>query len=189
MPRQRDETKEARILESTLAEVAQSGLHKLSIDAVARRGNIAPGTIYVYFASKEALIEAVYAKIKRAFANFVAVDQGLPLRPSVELACKRYLQYCRSNPRELVFMDQIELSPGWREKVRPTSTEAMRPLLELLERGKIERIVKDIDSHILITFLGNGLQALSRLPVATENAEQQRRDELAISLCWSAISA
>lgn len=189
MARQRDEAKEERILASTLAEVAQSGLYKLSIDAVARRSNMAPGTIYVYFASKEVLIEAVYKKVKLAFSSEVFVDQNLPLRPSIEAACKRYLQYCRSHPRELAFLDQIELSPGWRERVRPTSTEAMRPLLDLLERGKVERLVKDIDSQILLTFLGNGLQASARVSTVKDNAELAKSDELVISLCWSAIAA
>jgi len=189
MVRRRDESKAEAILEAALTEVAQVGLSGLSIDAVAKRGRVAAGTIYVYFSSKDALIEALYAKVKLGFSGLVFSSEILPVRPGIEAICRRYLQYCRSHPRELIFLDQIEASPTWRDKVGSTTTMAMRPLVKLLEQGKAERIVRDIESQTLIAYLAGGLQASARLSMEDGSARSEQRTSQIISLCWSVLAA
>ncbi|GBE09973.1 nucleoid occlusion factor SlmA [bacterium BMS3Bbin12] len=49
----------ATILEAAKALFAESGLHGVSVDAIAERLAVSPATLYKHFASKEALYEAV----------------------------------------------------------------------------------------------------------------------------------
>lgn len=189
MVRQRDEQKSEALLDAALVEIATAGLAGLSIDAVAKRSRIASGTVYVYFTGKDALIEALYSKVKREFARLTFRDAGVPVRPGVEEACRRYLDYCLEHANELIFLDQIERSPVWRSKVSATTAIAMRPLVALLERGKAERLVKDIDSDTLIAFLASGLQASARLLAHEGARRRERRASEIISLCWGAIVA
>jgi AcrR family transcriptional regulator len=189
MVRPRDDLKQEAILAATLAEIGSVGLAGLSIDAVAKRAGVAAGTVYVYFKSKDALIEALYAKVKGEFADLVMRDDGLPVRLGVEKACRAYLDYCREHLDELVFLDEIELSPLWSERVKAAASAAMRPLVTLLDRGKAEHIVRHVDSALMLSFLGGALRSVGRRLAREPRALAEPQTKELIALCWSAISA
>jgi AcrR family transcriptional regulator len=61
-----------KLLEATLAVMADSGLHGLSLDAVAKRVGVTKGAIYDNFESKDAMIVAAFAMLpEEATAAFV----------------------------------------------------------------------------------------------------------------------
>ncbi len=64
----------------------------------------------------------------------------------------------------------------------------MRPLVELIERGKAERIVKDLETQSLIAFLAGGLQAWARLEMGDSGHLEVEISQI-LSLCWSAVAA
>jgi len=56
--RQAGQTREA-ILEALTAELAEGGLHELNIPAIARRAGVSVRTVYRYFPTRDALLDAV----------------------------------------------------------------------------------------------------------------------------------
>jgi AcrR family transcriptional regulator len=56
--RQSEQTR-AAILEAITAELAEGGLHELNIPAIARRAGVAVRTVYRYFPTRDALLDAV----------------------------------------------------------------------------------------------------------------------------------
>ncbi len=52
-----------KLLEATLAVMAEGGLHGVSVDAVAKRVGVTKGAVYDNFESKDALIVAALASI------------------------------------------------------------------------------------------------------------------------------
>ncbi len=66
----------ARILDATLRLAESTGLRKLSMEEVARRGRVGRATIYVYFAGRDALIQAlVEQELSRFFVSVAsAID-------------------------------------------------------------------------------------------------------------------
>src|SRR4051812_25796148 len=55
--------KRGTILAAALHLIARSGLHNTPMSAVAREAGVAAGTLYLYFASKEAMINALYLEL------------------------------------------------------------------------------------------------------------------------------
>ncbi|WP_162806578.1 TetR/AcrR family transcriptional regulator [Sphingosinicella terrae] len=53
----------AKLLDATLAAMAEGGLHGVSLDAVARRAGVTKGAIYDNFESKDAMIVAALASL------------------------------------------------------------------------------------------------------------------------------
>ncbi len=189
MVRQRDEAKQEAILAAALAEVAETGLSALSIDAVARRSHVGTGTVYVYFKSKEALVDALYGQVKGEFAGLVFRDHGLPVRPEIERGCRAYLEYCGTHQRELGFLDQIERSPVFRARTQAATTAAMKPLVGILQRGQAERVVKPGDPELIIAFLAGALRSAADLLVARPPARREQQIEQLLALTWDSLSA
>jgi AcrR family transcriptional regulator len=187
--RPRDETKEGAILDATLHEIARNGLARLSIDAVAKRAGIGSGTVYVYFEGKDALVDALYAKVKAEFSALIFADDGAPVRVGVERASIAYLEYCVTRLDELVFLDQMELQPQQSERVLVATRKAMRPLHDLLERGKAEHLVKPLATDLLLAFLSGALRGMARAIAHEPRARRAERAREVAALCWHAIAA
>ncbi|MFB4297319.1 TetR/AcrR family transcriptional regulator [Actinomadura sp. NTSP31] len=69
----------ARILDAALAQFAEFGLRRTSMEDVARRAGVARITVYRRFAAKNALVEAVLLREVRRFLEvFTAAVDGLP---------------------------------------------------------------------------------------------------------------
>jgi AcrR family transcriptional regulator len=67
--------REQAILTAALSLAAEGGMHAVQIAAVAKRANIAAGTVYRYFPSKSDLIAEVIAAL-RLEAPRLGVDGG-----------------------------------------------------------------------------------------------------------------
>jgi AcrR family transcriptional regulator len=189
MVRPRDEAKQEALLDAALAEVAETGLEALSVDAVARRARVGTGTVYVYFKSKEALVDALYGEVKSEFARLVFQDHGLPVRPGVERGCRAYLEYCATHRRELGFLDQIERSPVFRERTRAATAAAMKPLFGLIERGQAERVVKAGDPELIIAFLAGALRSAADSLVVRPQARREQQIEQLLAMAWDSLAA
>ncbi|HEV7991705.1 MAG TPA: TetR/AcrR family transcriptional regulator [Gemmatimonadaceae bacterium] len=55
--------KRQAILAAAIRLIARSGLHATPISAIAREAGVAAGTLYLYFPSKEAMINALYLEV------------------------------------------------------------------------------------------------------------------------------
>ena len=66
--------KREAILAAALRLVARLGLHNTPMSAVAREAGVAAGTLYLYFPSKEAMINALYLELLE--------DRARSMRPS-----------------------------------------------------------------------------------------------------------
>jgi len=187
--RQKDEAKAQEILRATLDEVGEVGLAGLSIEAVARRAGVATGTVYTYFKGKEALLEALYLKTKVGFAAVVVRDEGAPVRAAFAQMAGAYLDYAIDHSKELVFMSQMANSPYLTEETRRTAALGVQSGPELLERGKAELLIKDVDTAWLATFVMETLKAMAPIGADLPKAERAAFKTTVVTLCWDALKA
>jgi TetR/AcrR family transcriptional regulator, transcriptional repressor for nem operon len=91
-------TREA-LLEAGAAVAEESGLAGLSVAAVTARAGVAKGTFYVYFADREAFIDALHQRFY-AHVNDAVTLAAAGLRPGGELllaTVDAYLDVCLAN--------------------------------------------------------------------------------------------
>jgi len=66
--------KRQAILAAAIRLIARSGLHNTPMSAIAREAGVAAGTLYLYFPSKEAMINALYLEILEERGRAIAAD-------------------------------------------------------------------------------------------------------------------
>jgi AcrR family transcriptional regulator len=187
--RQKDDTKARDILRATLDEVRQVGLAGLSIEAVARRAGVATGTVYVYFKGKDALLDALYLETKQKFATLVFRDEGGPLRAAFARITAAYLDYVAENTAEIIFMGQMANSPYVTDQTREAVALSIRPLMALLERGKAEQLLKDIETRWMAAFLYETVKAMAPMGAGLPPGRREAFRETVATLCWDALKA
>jgi AcrR family transcriptional regulator len=186
----RDEAKARDILAATLREIEAVGLAGLGMEAVARRAKVATGTVYIYFKNKAALVNALYLATKEELSSLVFRDEGLPLRATFSRMCVGFLEYTIDHQAEMVFMAQMANSPYLTPKTRlAAAVFGVRPIEELLERGKRELLLKDLDTDLMLAFLYGTLRELAGTIAQKPRKGRGRRLEEVAALCWDALKA
>ena len=66
--------KRMAVIQAAMELIAENGFHGTPMSGIAKRAGVAAGTIYHYFESKDALIEATYALLEEQLLE--SIRQG-----------------------------------------------------------------------------------------------------------------
>ena len=124
----------ARILEAAEVEFGAHGFHEASIADIARRADVAHGTVYLYFPSKEALFAELVREINRQLrAHIRRRTQGLEDRREVEIAgFEAFFEFISKHPQAYRIVREAEFVGTGASK-----GEAGRGYYERLARGYV----------------------------------------------------
>ena len=131
------------ILKAAKAVFAEKGLLASTIDEVSERAEVAKGTIYLYFKSKEemfsALLDEGLALVGKRFIE--AVDLSLPADENLRRLCDAYCRVYREEPQYfklLFFCSHADV----RAKMcaNPSDCQGLPPLAALFQKGIDEGI-------------------------------------------------
>lgn len=176
MPRVVPEYKEEarnRILEAA-TEVFEKGYRQATMDDVARKLGVSKGALYLYFASKEELFEAICRTQPRALKEILysTFSEGRdPVESAVEFFDRMLKQYGSNPGLGFEIFSEASRNPDLRKVLKQTQdeyTEILEGFLQNMRKRKL--IGGDLDlralAHALIA-LWNGLETtlVSGLPV------------------------
>jgi len=86
-------TKRQQIIETTVQLVAEMGLYATTMALIIKESNVAAGTIYHYFKSKDELIQTVYYELREEMGKaFIQnMDNAMPYKEKFFLIWKNLL--------------------------------------------------------------------------------------------------
>ena len=105
-------TKE-RILLAARELAQQNGFENLSLRGIARRVDYSPASLYEYFESKDAIIDALCEETDLRLAEFM---QGESESTVVDLAC-RYIQFANDYPDDFQLLYRRPMLPAQNDQV------------------------------------------------------------------------
>jgi AcrR family transcriptional regulator len=131
--RRRLETIE-EVLDRAAEIMTEQGVAGLSVGEIARRMGIRPPSLYVYFPSKNALYDALFARGARALLDAIEQERaglpaGLTLEEQLLAAGRGFVSWCVRHPAysQLLLWRPV---PGF-----APSAEAYAPALRIIELG------------------------------------------------------
>jgi len=95
------------IMEAALELFEERGYSDTTVPEIARKAGIATGTIYIYFKTKEALVNALYRHWKTEFNEkvFSGVEQILPGRKQLSTIWSAMADFAQQNPTVMGFLE------------------------------------------------------------------------------------
>lgn len=103
----RTSDKRESILDAALHLFVERGFFGTAVPEIAERAGVGAGTIYRYFESKEALVNAIYRQEKLHFARVTLADfpANAPMREQFRLLWKRMARFATEHPQSLMFLE------------------------------------------------------------------------------------
>jgi len=99
--------KREAILDAALDLFVERGFFGTAVPEIADRAGVGAGTIYRYFESKEALVNAIYREQKTQWGQLVLADfpVAAPTREQFRLLWMRMATWATQNPKAFIFME------------------------------------------------------------------------------------
>jgi len=184
MPKISEQKRDARrqqILDAALDCFSDNGFHRTGMADIVRRSGLSPGAVYLYFKSKDDLIEALADDRHRqeALLNAAALGSGDP-REALRALVRGYVHWLTDPAGEQRRRVGIH---GWAEALRNDRVRACvvegiemprRMIMPLIERAQQQRLIrKDISADavartLIALFQGFVLQAGWGQPIDTD---------------------
>ncbi|NAS11758.1 TetR/AcrR family transcriptional regulator [Poritiphilus flavus] len=186
----KDGKKVTAIYDATVALIGEVGLAGLRMSAIAEKAKLASGTLYIYFESKEHLLNALYSKIMmEGTIQLLPNITHLPVKKQLYVIWESVIRFRYGRNDEMIFLDQFRYSPMISEENSKLTEKFISHVEKMLDSGKEEMIVKELDNHFLIPLLYGYANDLSRYLVVRNVALTEEVITRSFGICWDAIKA
>ncbi len=151
MSRPKNEEKLHAIHRAALKLLVRSGFSSVKMADIAKEAGVASGTLYIYYSSKEHLLNALFVLTKQEIAQhmFRMFDPKEDYLSSFRNMWFAYMQYCIDFPEKMLFVEQF-LYSGLITAENIEQTELFfEPLNTFLDTGRKKKYLLNIDAALL----------------------------------------
>ncbi len=184
--------KRSDIVQAALNLIVERGFHGTSMAMVAEKADVAAGTIYHYFESKEALIKDMYLELEEQviMALWKGDPVSMPIRERFVHLWTVLLKYFITHPLCFRYMQQYHSSPYGvalrREKILGKGDD--RYIFKtLFEEGVSNRTIKDLPISMLSALAFGPLVQLARDHILGFTALDDTFIAKTVKACWDGI--
>ena len=188
-PPERADRRES-ILRAALESFVERGFYGTSIPEIAERAEIAAGTIYHYFDSKEVLVNNLYRQWKGHVAQRVLAvfPQGASTREQFRVIWNEIVAFARSEPTAFAFVE-LHMHASYLDAESKSIDRNLKDFAAgVVMRAQNDGLVKKIDPRVLMELIFGAFIGMMR-------AHWEGRIHLDDSVvagceqaCWDAIS-
>ena len=194
MEKKKNDKREA-ILKAALELIAEHGFHGAPTAMIAEKANVAIGSIYRYFESKDDLIIKLHDEIECSAMKIITIDydRERPLKERFFHVGRRMLMYMIEHPLEFRFVEQFYYSPYgiafrrdkfFADTAKGNETDILK---ELYENGRSQQIIKDFELSVFFSLAFGTLFNIARDNVVGFNRLDEDVIDRIVGACWDAI--
>jgi|HubBroStandDraft_2_1064218.scaffolds.fasta_scaffold620564_1 AcrR family transcriptional regulator len=163
-----DSEKSEAILKAALELFVERGFHGTSVPSVAHLAGVAAGTIYHYFASKEALVNALYQNVKRQIIARVMDDFpfAAPTREQFRTVWGRMADFAVTHPREFAFLELHHHSSYLDAESVAIENRIVEFGTQVIEAAQQAQVLKTLPPALLMEFVNGAFIGVFRAGLA-----------------------
>ena len=179
------------ILAAALDCFVKRGFHGTAVPAVAKRAGVAAGTLYHYFPSKEAMVNALYRKWKTAIGERVltAFPTRAPVREQFQVMWREMVDFAVAHPNAFAFLE-LHHHRSYLDAESLAMENGLKDFgAALVKRAQAEGAIKAGPTPLLMELVFGAFIGMMRAHWEGRVVLDAADRELAEQACWDAIAA
>ena len=188
----KDENKSDAIFNATIELLNEIGFTEISMSKIAKRAKLSSSTIYVYFENKDDMLKKTYLYVKNKMFESLAglLDEQRPVRDTIALIMRKYLNYFLENKSYFLFSEQFDNSPLLSKfRLKDQFNIWMSSYHAYFDEAKEKGILQNANTPLLIAYCGYPIAYLAKAHFSGHSHITEEIIEQAIELTWKAIKA
>ncbi|MBI1222850.1 MAG: TetR family transcriptional regulator [Bacteroidetes bacterium] len=189
MARVKDKNKLHAIHEAALHLVVKTGFTSLKMAEVAREAGIATGTLYIYYPSKEDLVNMLYRNIKSEMVELfdaIVIDEN-NYKLTFREIWMRYFRFCMENPDKMLFVEQFHYSGIIEDEIIKSTNKAMAKIEDFLAYGQQSGWIVKGGLHLQKAFLHGAIHEWVKSFVAKRVKPGEETVENCFNMTWNGL--
>ncbi|CAN5759490.1 TetR/AcrR family transcriptional regulator [soil metagenome] len=185
---ERSEKREA-ILDAALELFVEKGFYGTAVPEIADRAKVGAGTIYRYFDSKEALVNAIYRLQKTAFGAAVvnSMPAGVSMRELFRTMWTRMADFASKNLNAFVFMELHHHAQYLDQESRALEERMLAMFTSVLVDAQARGDIKAGPPHLIMGIVMGAFTGVIRSCVDEGKPPIKSDWELAEQILWEAV--
>ncbi len=177
------------IYTATLKLVKNNGLTGLNMAAIGKEAKLGMGTVYVYFKSKEELINSLFKRLKGLNTNriYSVIKPNAPFKVNMKELYDNYIKNRIDYFEEHFFVEQCSNSHFLDPESRKLDEAAFHGVYALLDRGKKELLIKELDNALITSHMMGSANEIVTMCMKTNTKINKSFLDQAFTLCWDSI--
>jgi AcrR family transcriptional regulator len=188
MARPLSDVKRTSILEAAASVVCQQGAGAPTAK-IAKEAGVAEGSLFTYFASKDALFNELYLSIKEDLR--IALIKGYPGNKSVKVRCRhvwdRSIEFGVNHPLKWRAIQHLGVSGRLTDASKRAGSKGFQDIEAMLQEGFSSGVLRKQP----VAFVGSIMEALSEMAlnfIAREPAKLAEYQRAGFDAFWGAIA-
>ena len=148
--------KRKAIFDASLKLFCNNCFQETSTASISQEAKVATGTLFLYFDSKEELVNELYLECKTEFAAYV--EEGVWDKPSFKTRLKhiweRGTEWCLNNTEKMQFMTQFSSSPYITKLTREKAVSRLTLMNDVIKKAVADKEVNTSSVELLSSVLG-----------------------------------
>ncbi len=183
--------KKKAIFEATLDLISKNGFHAAPMSLVAKQANVAAGTIYHYFDSKEELISELFQSQKFLIEKIIAdADENGMQKVFKDRFYQVYTSmynYFVKNPKVFLFLEQYMCSPFMHKNSKEEFEAFFLPVADFLKKGLFGGALREMNSKLAVSMFYGNISALVKLTLSGSMIIGYDTTLNAFNTCWDGM--
>jgi TetR/AcrR family transcriptional repressor of multidrug resistance operon len=181
--------KKQRILLTMLELSAKNGLNATPISKVAKEANVAVGTIYHYYETKEDIVKELYTMIVQDLARMLVLnrDESKPFKEQYKQLWINFYNYFIANPSAFYFMDIVAIPPIIDSEEVDKNIVHYKGMKDFMLQGIKDGYLKNVELKLLMQMAFGNLITISRIRLRQELIMDDKQIEDAMEMSWDCI--
>lgn len=178
----------AAVFAATLKLIQTNGFHGTPMSKIAQESEVAIGTIYHYFPSKDDLIFGLFKHCRAVLNDYIfdGIQDQFDYKYSFYHVWRNFVKFYLENGDIFSFFEQFFSSPYYEKNKAEIREPAggQNKVLDFLQEGIDKKILKQVNVHILATsYIGVALATVHNIKFKDLAFSEQNIEEL-IGILW-----
>jgi AcrR family transcriptional regulator len=184
--------KRSDIMQAALELLVEQGFHGAPMSEIARKAGVAAGTIYCYFESREALINALHEELEREIREVVTMGypSAAALRDRFLYLGRQITRHLIAHPLHFLYLEQYYNSPYGislhRERLSGNVGDSSL-LMDIFEQGLKQGELKEFPKAALFSLSMGSLLSVMRDHILGFTVLDDVLIGRTVEACWDAI--
>lgn len=184
------EIKKGKVLSTSLRLFTAQGLQRTSMAQISKESGVAVGTMYLYFKSKDEIIEAVYMNVKEQLAEAVRLndlERQMSLKTRFEITFRKGYDYFITHRDEFLFSFTHSYSPHISNELRQQERAEFQDAIKIVTEGKDTGIFRNLPDLFLWKYIYNNIVSLVQMQIAQEVELTPELISETTQMAWSGL--
>ena len=184
--------KRKQILDAALKLFTEYGFHGTPTSLIAKEAGVANGTLFHYFATKDALVTALYVDIKSRMTVYLSeqADRQPTFKDTIREQYIASVYWALENRLEFRFTEQFKTSPFFARIAPKEIEDSLKPYYDMLHMGINEKIIKPQPVELLFALISSQTSGLNQYLLSHQFSQTKQHQVIndTFEMLWNMIT-